>query len=423
MAQSDARGISMDSVIVIGAGPAGLMAAGRAAELGARVILLEKTAQPGNKLALTGNGRCNLAHEGDPADLIAHVYPDGSFLRNGLARFSVPELKAFFRALGVRTVTESDGRVFPASYDAREVTSALVRYGQAHGVEFRYASPVAEICAAKGQVSGVRLKNGERMPARRVILATGGLSYPRTGSTGDGLDMARALGHTVVPPRPGLVPLVTRESFVRRLQGLALYDVGVSVWRNTQMLAHARGDVLFTHFGLSGPLPLSLSLRLVDDLGNPPLRFCLDLRPTLTEEQLDEQLRSELASRGRASYQTLLKDWLPRSLVGVFAELSGVPERHPLNQMTATQRRRIVHLMKSFDLTIVGTRPIREAMVTVGGVSTKEINPQTMASRLVGGLYFAGEVMDLAGDTGGYNLQIAFTTGRIAGESAAICAT
>lgn len=413
----------MDSVIVIGAGPAGLMAAGRAAELGARVILLEKTMQPGNKLRLTGNGRCNLAHESDPADFIAHVYPNGSFLRNSLARFFVSELKAFFRSLGVRTVTEPDGRVFPASYDAREVALALVRYGQTHGVEFRYASPVVGLSVAEGQVRGVRLSSGERIPTQRVILATGGLSYPRTGSTGDGYDMARALGHTIVPPRPGLVPLVTRESFVRRLQGLALYDVGGSVLRDLQILAHARGDVLFTHFGLSGPLPLSLSLRLADELGNPPLRFCLDLRPSLSEEELDDRLRSELVSRGRANYQTLLKDWLPRSLVGVFAELSGIPARRPLHQMTAAQRKQIVRLLKCFELTIVGTRPIREAMVTVGGISAKEINPQTMASRLVDGLYFAGEVMDLAGDTGGYNLQIAFTTGRIAGESAAVCTT
>jgi predicted Rossmann fold flavoprotein len=408
-----------EAVVVVGAGAAGLMAAGYAAELGAPVLLVEKTARPGNKLRLTGNGRCNLTHAGDVADFIAHVVPDGSFLRNSLARFFVPELRAFVRALGVPTATEADGRVFPATYRAEDVVAALEGYCEAQGVEFRYESPVAEILVGGGQVRCVRLEDGTRIPAQQVILATGGLSYPQTGSTGDGYRMARAVGHTIVSTRPGLVPLVTREEFVPRLQGLSLADVGATLYHGEKAIASGRGGVLFTHFGVSGPLVLSLSLHLGDERVEGPLRLCLDLQPTLNATQLEQRLQHDLASMGRTRYHTLVRGMLPRALTEVFVQQSGISGEQCLNQITTEQRRCVSQLFKCFPLTILRTRPIREAMVTLGGVDVAEVDPRSMQSRLVRGLYLVGEVLNLAGDTGGYNLQIAFTTGRMAGESAA----
>ena len=403
---------------MVGGGAAGLMAAGRAAETGAQVLLLEKTGRLGSKLSITGKGRCNLTNDSPIDEFLLHLRPDGSFMRNGFARFFVGELVSFFESHGVPTVTERGRRVFPLSHSAYDVVKALRSYCLDHGVRFRYRSLVDQFLVANGMVCGVRVGEST-MEADRVILATGGMSYPKTGSTGDGYRMARLVGHEIVPLAPGLVPLVTAEAFVPRLQGLSLRNVRASLYQGQRTLASEFGEMLFTHFGVSGPIILTLSMSACDALKAGSLRLVIDLKPALDEAQLDQRLQRDLAAGGKATYTALLKGLLPRSLIRVFAERSGIAGNQRLSQFTSAQRGRVRQLLKSFDLTVVGTRPITEAIVTQGGVNTKEINPKTMASRIVSGLYFAGEIIDVAGDTGGYNLQIAFATGYIAGESAA----
>ncbi len=406
-------------IVVVGAGAAGLMAAGRAAELGADVLLLEKTGGIGNKLRITGKGRCNLTNDCEIREFIAHFGPTGPFLRNSLARYYVSDLIQFFAAHGVPTVTERGQRVFPASNEAEDVVKALRRYCLDHGVQFRTHAPVEEIRVVEGALRGVRVVGGATYDARRVIIATGGLSYPGTGSTGDGYRLARAVGHTVVEPRPGLVPLVTAEPFVERLQGLSLRNVRATLLQGNRELGGEFGEMLFTHFGVSGPIILTLSRLATEALAKGPVRLSIDLKPALSAEQLDARIRRDIAALGASSYPALLKRLLPRLLIAVFQERSGIARDRALSQLTADERGRIVTLLQAFDLTVVATRPITEAIITIGGVSTREIDPRSMESRLVPGLYFAGEVIDVAGDTGGFNLQVAFTTGRVAGESAA----
>lgn len=404
-------------VIVIGGGAAGLMAAGRAAECGARVLLLEKNRHLGVKLAITGKGRCNLTNACTIREFIPHLMPNGNFMRNGLARFFVDDTRAFFARWGVPTVVERGNRVFPASNRAADVVSALRRYAEKNGVILHTSSVVRQLLVADNAVWAVELRNGDIHEADRVILATGGVSYPQTGSTGDGFGMVEALGHTVHPPRPGLVPLVTREAFVPRLQGLSLRNVRATVYRDNKRLASEFGEMLFTHFGVSGPIILTLSSRIMDALDAGPLRLSIDLKPALDHDALDNRLQRDLSEMGRATYHRLLSGLLPRSMVEVFAEQTGLSLDHRLSHFTAQQRRRVIESLKRFDLTILRPRPIAEAIVTQGGVDCKEIDPKTMASRIVQGLHLAGEIIDVAGDTGGYNLQVAFTTGYLAGEA------
>ena len=405
-------------IIVVGGGAAGLMAAGRAAELGANVLLLEKQPKAGLKLGITGKGRCNLTNDSSIQDHLAHLGPQGAFMRNAYARFFVADTLAFFHARGVPTVTERGRRVFPASQRAHDVVAALRAYCLEHQVQFRYHSPVDTLELAEGAIAAASVGD-KRMAAAAVILATGGMSYPRTGSTGDGYRLAAQAGHTIIPPRPGLVPLVLQETCVPRLEGLSLRNVRASLYQGQRLLAVEFGELVFTADGVSGPIILTLSMTAADALARGPLRLALDLKPALDEAELDQRLQRDLATLGKAPYATLLKGLLPRSLIEVFAERSGIAAEHPLNQFTAQQRQHVVRLLKAFEFSVVATRPIDEAIITQGGVSTKEIDPITMASRRTPGLYLAGEMIDVAGDTGGYNLQVAFTTGYLAGESAA----
>lgn len=407
-----------DPIVVVGGGPAGLMAAGRAAELGAPVLLIEKTNRLANKLRITGKGRCNLTNDCDIQEFLAHLGPNGVFMRNALARFFVQDLIGFFQARGVPTITERGRRVFPVSSNAHDVAQALRAYCVASGVRFRYNLPVSEIVVSGGRATGVQIGD-HIVAASSIILATGGLSYPQTGSTGDGYAMARHLGHTVTRLRPGLVPLMVAEDFVERLQGLSLRNVRATLHQGQRELAAAFGEMLFTHFGVSGPIILTLSSSLGDALDRGPVQLCIDLKPALDEAALDRRLLRDLGKSGMATYHSLLKGLLPRSLIDVFAQRTGIPRDQRLSQFRGDQRRLVLQFLKGFELTVTGTRPIGEAIITLGGVDCQEIVPQTMASRLVPGLYLAGEIIDVAGDTGGYNLQVAFTTGRIAGESAA----
>jgi predicted Rossmann fold flavoprotein len=407
-------------VIVVGAGAAGLMAAGQAAAQGAQTLLLEKQKRPGLKLRITGKGRCNLTNVAPLPDFITHFGPNGRFLRQSLSRFFADELLAFFQELGVPTVTERGGRVFPESDRAADVVDALLGWGKAQGVVLRTRSPVQQLIVEGDRLVGVLVSPDVTQRASAVIIATGGASYPATGSTGDGYRLAQSVGHTIVPIRPSLVPLETAGDIAPRLQGLSLRNVTVRLLVNGEKQAEAFGEMLFTHFGVSGPITLTLSRQVVDALrSGQSVSLSLDLKPALDERKLDARLLRDLDGHGKQKFRTLLKGLLPRKLIPVCLDLLGIPAAKAAHQITAQERQRLRSWLKDFRLRVVGHRSFDEAIVTAGGVDTREIDPRTMGSRLVQGLYFAGEVLDVDGDTGGYNLQAAFSTGWMAGRSAA----
>ncbi len=407
-------------VIVVGAGAAGLMAAWQAAELGAETLLLEKMNRPGRKLCITGKGRCNLTNVAPLSDFITRFGPTGQFLRQAFPRFFSAELVALFEELGVPTVTERGGRVFPVSGQAREVVDALVHWVRKRGVTLRTRSPVERLLVEGGRVVGVQVSPNRLHRSDAVIIATGGASYPATGSTGDGYRLAQSVGHTIVPIRPALVPLETAGDIAPRLQGLSLRNVAVRVWVNGKKQADAFGEMLFTHFGVSGPIILALSRQVVDALrSGQRVTLSIDLKLALDERRLDARLLRDLDAHGKRQFHTLLKDLLPRKLIPVCIDLLGIPPNRVAHQITAQERERLRIWLKDFRLEVTGHRSFTEAIITAGGVDTREVDPRTMASRLAEGLYLAGEVLDVDGDTGGFNLQAAFSTGWLAGRSAA----
>jgi predicted Rossmann fold flavoprotein len=412
-------------LIVIGAGPAGLLAAGQAAAAperagaGTQVLLLEKMARPGRKLRLAGGGRGNLTNTAPLDDFLAQFGANGPFLRAAFAGFFAPELRAFLAELGVPTVVEPSGQVYPASNRAADVVDALVRWVQAQGVTLRTRTPVVELLVERGRIAGVRAADGTIHPAVAVVLAAGGTSYPATGSRGDGCRLAAAAGHMIVPLRPALVPLETAGDVALRLQGLALRGVAVHLYAGGKKRATQTGDLLLTHFGVSGPAVLALSRTAVDALrAGQEVGLALDLFPDLEGRALDERLRRVLEAHGKQQAATVLAGLLPRRLVPIaLAEASIAPGTHA-SQISAAARRRLRAWLQDWRLEVVGPRPWSEAQVTAGGVDLREVDPQTMASRRVHGLYLAGEVLDLDAGTGGYNLQAAFSTGWLAGRSA-----
>ena len=407
-------------VIVVGGGAAGLMAAGQAAGQGAETLLLEKMNHPGRKLRIAGKGRCNLTNVAPVSEFITHFGPNGRFLRQAFAQFFNSDLAAFFEELGVRTVTERGGRVFPASSQAQDVVDALARWVGERGVTLQTRSPAKRLLVEGGRVTGVQASRGQIHRADAIIVATGGASYPATGSTGDGYRLAASVGHTIVPIRPALVPLETAGDIAPRLQGLSLRNVTVRVWVNGKKQAEAFGEMLFTHFGLSGPIILSLSRQVVDALLiNQSVILSIDLKPALDEGKLDARLLRDLDARGKRQFRTLLKGLLPSKLIPVCIDMTGIPPDKMAHQITAQERKRLRMWLKDFRLEVAGHRPFTEAIITAGGVDTREVDPRSMASRLLEGLYFAGEVLDVDADTGGYNLQAAFSTGWGAGRSAA----
>jgi predicted Rossmann fold flavoprotein len=422
-------------VIIIGGGPAGLMAAGQAAGLGAETLLLEKMKRPGRKLRITGRGRCNLTNIAPLSEFIDHFGPNGQFLRQAFHRFFSSDLVAFLENLGVHTVTERGGRVFPTSEQASDVVDALVRWVREQGVTVQTRSPVERIVVEQDRVTGAQVADvavpgratsgtqrakGRVFHADAVIVATGGATYPGTGSTGDGYQMASAVGHTIVPIRPALVPLETAGDAAARLQGLSLRNVTVAVWADGTKQAEAFGEMLFTRFGVSGPVVLSLSRGVVDALrAGQQVTLSIDLKPALDDVRLDARLLRDLDAHGKRQYRTLLKALLPRTLIPVCIDMTGIPPEKRAHQITAKERGRLREWLKDFQLRVTGHRSLAEAIITAGGVATEEVEPRTMASRLVRGLFFAGEVLDVDADTGGYNLQAAFSTGWLAGRSAA----
>lgn len=403
---------------IVGAGAAGLMAAGRAASLGKTVIVFEKNSRAGKKILITGKGRCNVTNNCSMEDLMANIPGNGKFLYSSLNKFNNIDVMDFFENYNVPLRTERGNRVFPESDRSNDIAKALIRYAEGNGAKFIYRSPVKEILVDNGCVTGVKLDNNDVYELSSVILATGGMSYQITGSTGDGYRMAQQLGHTLIPPKPSLVPLETREKWVADAQGLALKNVGLTVYDNKGTKVYRdQGEMLFTHFGVSGPMILSASRHILD-CGYAGSVLVIDLKPALSEEALDLRVQRDFAKYARKQFSNSLGDLLPKSLIPVIIELSGIDREKPVHQITKAERAKLVSLLKGLKLTVSKARPIDEAIVTAGGISTKEINPSTMESKLIKGLYFAGEIIDVDGYTGGFNLTIAFSTGFTAGTSA-----
>ncbi|HAH79360.1 MAG TPA: aminoacetone oxidase family FAD-binding enzyme [Ruminococcaceae bacterium] len=403
--------------LVVGGGAAGMMAAGTAAERGLRVCLLEKNAVLGRKLRITGKGRCNVTNRCDVRTLIASVPKNGRFLFGAVSRFAPEDTVAFFESRGLPLKTERGNRVFPVSDRAADVAECLEKYVRESGA--RVTRGEAErLLLENGAVRGVALKDGREIPARSVAVCCGGASYPSTGSTGAGYRLARQAGHTVTPLRPSLVPLVARGRDCREMMGLSLRNVAVAVTDTALKKAVYRdfGELLFTHFGLSGPVILSASAHM-DRMAPGRYRVSVDLKPALSPEKLDARLVRDFGLNRNREFCNSLSALLPRKMIPVAVRRSGIPPDTRCNAITREMRRGFGELLKSFEIEIEGFRPIEEAIVTSGGVSTDEIDPRTMESRLVKGLYFAGEVVDVDAYTGGFNLQIAFSTGRAAGKS------
>lgn len=408
----------MRSVLIIGAGAAGLMAAVFAAGAGAEVTVLERNEKPGKKIYLTGKGRCNVTNDCTMEEFLREVPQNPRFLYSALSFFSPEDMKNLLAENGCPTVTQRGRRVFPATEKASDVTRTLVRVAQQRGTRILLNQRVKRLLIGKaGRVTGVETEEGAQRAADAVILATGGVSYPATGSTGDGYHFAAETGHTVLPAIPSLIGLESKEAWPRELQGLSLKNVRITLKKGKKSLYSEQGEMLFTHFGFSGPLILEASCHLPADIRDCMLE--LDLKPGLTREQLDARLQRDLEAGSRKQIRNILPGLMPGSLAEIFPSICGLPAELPCNQVTASQREVLVNRMKTLPLDISGRRPIAEAVITRGGISVKEVNPGTMESKLIPGLYFAGEILDVDAHTGGYNLQIAFSTGALAGNSAA----
>jgi len=407
------------TVCVIGAGPAGLMAAGTAARSGCRTVLLEKNAAPGRKLLLTGNGRCNVTNNCGLQTFMENVVRNRRFLYSALSAFPPQNVMDFFEGRGVPLKTEQGGRVFPVSDRAADIRDALRAFALESGAELRRGQ-AQEILAENGAVSGVGLKGGEAIRCDAAVLATGGLSYPKTGSTGDGYRMAAALSHTVIDTRPSLVPLLADEAWCAELSGLTLKDCAVKVTdtRAGKTVFKGSGELLFTRTGLSGPVIFSASAHMEDDAPGR-YRVAIDLKPALDADALDRCILRGFAAAKNRDLKNSLNALLPKSLIPVIIRLSGINPDIKTNAVTRAERAALCGLLKALPVTVRGLCPIEEAVVTRGGVCVREVNPGTMESKLCRGLYFAGEILDADAYTGGFNLQIAFSTGYIAGAAAA----
>ena len=403
-------------VAVVGGGPAGIMAAAGAASLGADVLLIEQNSYLGKKMGITGKGRCNITNACDIRDFIANIPINGKFMHSAFYAFSNDDMINLLNSYGVETKIERGNRVFPVSDKAKTVVDALKAYAKDSGVR----AICDKVLAIKKLENGFYLKLEKRgkLISDKVIIATGGASYPLTGSTGDGYKFAQGLGHTIITPTPSLVPLTTEGDITKKLMGLSLKNISIKITdENNKKLYEDFGEMLFTHFGVSGPVILSASSHLRDFNGRK-YTLSIDLKPALDEEALDKRILRDFSAELNRDFVNSLDELLPKKLIPVIIKLSGIDERKKVRDITKAERLNLVHLLKNFTLILNGTRPIGEAIITSGGVSVKEINPKTMESKLVDGLYFAGEVIDVDAYTGGFNLQIAYSTGHLAGTSA-----
>ena len=408
-------------VIVVGAGAAGLIAAGRAGELGAKVLLIEKMERVGRKLLITGKGRCNITNDAPMSEFLKHVHPNSRVLKHAFNTFFNKDIVSLLSSQGLETVTERGERVFPVSDKSADVVNALMKWTSGNNVEISYHEKLEEILIENGSISGILTsKEGKNKTysCGSVILCTGGNSYPATGSSGEGYKIVKKLGHTVSPVLPALVPIETEGSIAPELQGLSLKNVNASIWIDGRKYKDDFGEMLFTHFGVSGPIILTLSRFIVQELNNKKsLELSIDLKPALDDQQLDSRLLRDLSEHGKKQVENAFKLWLPSKLIPVFMKLIGIEGTKLCHQISAIERKKIRLLLKDFRLKITGHRSFKEAIITSGGINTDEIDFKTMQSKLVKKLYIAGEVIDLDADTGGYNLQIAWSTGFLAGES------
>ncbi len=385
-----------------------------AARRGLDVILLEPNKMLGRKLRITGKGRCNVTNNCDIKDFLTNIPGDGRFLYSALNRLSPRDTMQFFESLGLLLKTERGNRVFPVSDNANDVAGTLARNLERSGVRHIRES-ANHIIAENGEVTGVKTDSGD-ISCRAAVICTGGLSYPLTGSTGAGYKMARELGHSIVPCRPSLVPLESDDEYCAQMQGFSLKNVTLSAYENDKLIFRELGEMLFTHFGVSGPLVLSASSHM-RNFGSAKYRLSIDLKPALDEKKLDARLLRDFEKYANRDFANSLCDLAGKTMIPVLVELSGIPAEEKVNSITRQQRHDLLRLFKEFPVSIIGPRPIDEAIVTSGGVLTKEINPRTMESKLVSGLYFAGEVMDVDAYTGGFNLQIAWSTAYVAANS------
>jgi predicted flavoprotein YhiN len=435
---------AIDRIVVVGAGAGGLMAASRAAECGARVALLEKMEQPAKKLLMTGNGRCNFTNAKDMDEFVEMFGENGRFLYGAFHHFFREELRELLEKLGIKSKVEEDGRIFPITDRASDVLAGLLRYAGSQNVELSHGLRIDEVVIEKRKVTGV--KAGDRfIPARAVILATGGNTYRATGSSGDGYRIATTLGHHVNELRPALVPLVIKEAEIgRSLQGISLQDIRLTGFAcnkssiklpimpnmefgrgignrkaNSPILESRRGDLLFTHFGLSGPVTLLMSLAVVDALEKGPVSVAIDLLPDTTVNDLDRQLQREMDKEGKKLLRNILGSKLPDKLAGVLMDMAGIDPEKRGSQISAQERKRVVELLKCLRFEVNAALSMDAGMVTAGGIALDEVDPRTMQSKIVDGLFFCGEVLDLDAETGGFNMQAAFSTGYAAGQSAA----
>lgn len=401
-------------LVVIGGGAAGMMCAYNAAQRGMSVVLVDPNRQLGRKVRITGKGRCNVTNNCDIKEFMRNIPGDGRFLYSALNRFSPADTIVFFESHGLPLKTERGNRVFPVSDNANDVAGLMARLCERSGVTL-IRSTAKKILTEGGAVSAVVTEEGT-IACRAAAVCTGGLSYPLTGSNGAGYRFARELGHTVTETRPSLVPLESEDDCCAQMQGFSLKNVTLSAYEDERLIYKEHGEMLFTHFGVSGPLVLSASSHM-RNFGRAKYRLEIDLKPALDEKKLDARILRDFEKYSNKEFKNALADLAGHTMIPVLVRLSGIPEDTKVNSITREQRMRLLRLFKAFPVSVSGTRPIDEAIVTAGGVSTKEIDPRTMGSKLVQGLYFAGEVLDLDGYTGGFNLQIAWSTGFVAGNS------
>lgn len=430
-------------IVVIGGGAAGLMAAGRAAELGAKVLLLEKMESCGKKILVSGKTRCNLTNSAELKDFISMYGKNGRFLFSAFHNFFRPELLDFFNRHGMATKLERGGRIFPVSDDAQDVLRVFKKYLADHSVRVKLNTKVTGISIHNGEVCGVRTQN-ENYHSKAIIVATGGSTWPSTGSTGDGYIISTALGHSIKKPRPALVPLIVHEQkLAKSMQGVSLRNVRATAFQGESssidsaltpdciygrgekkiprlpVIESRFGEMIFTHFGLGGPIILLMSLAVVEALEKGPVSVLVDLKPAITREQLHKRLQRDLDKSSKKKISSIMKEYLPSKMIDPFIDLTGIMPEKLSNQITAAEREKIVELLKALRFNVKSPLALEKAIVTAGGVSLAEIDQRTMASKLIKGLYFCGEVIDIDADTGGYNLQAAFSTGYLAGEKAA----
>lgn len=406
----------MNRVVVIGGGAAGLMAAVIAGREGAKVTLLEKMNYVGKKMGITGKGRCNITNACDMSDFIKNTPGNGKFLYGAYERFTNEDLLQLLHDAGLETKVERGGRVFPASDSALDVRNTFMKLMKHYGVDVHLEEPVKKLLVDDGVVTGV-VTDRETYHADAVVIATGGKSYPATGSTGDGYILAAQVGHKITDIRPSLVPIVTEESWVKDLMGISLRNVELSVVAKNKVQAKMFGEMMFTHFGITGPIVLSLSHtvgKLMRKKNIGTIGLDINLKPALSPETLDKRLQKDFDLYSKKQLINGMKDLLPSRLIPLIIELAGIDPQKPINQISKEERQQIGYMLQHMPLTVKGLRPVEEAIVTAGGISLKEFNPKTMESKLVKGLYGAGEVLDIDAFTGGYNLQAAFSTGYVA---------